>query len=564
MLSPTPRHRNVARRKLRAPSLDSPSSIEQLHWNSTVVKGELVGGEEVADPASWKTVDDLVDVDAYSPGVGDIATPEVNCRAPMVPSCMLDSSQLAAMGSSDRRLRRQRQRHAARGDASERSSQGSVSGSEGGRSVSRGNSLNGDWPECYQMLGEPVKFSLNGPDGTNMSRPAPLQQAYMDDESDTDCVSVASRAPSIGRMSIDSSFSTFSAPIELSATALSASCQVAGPGQVLGLARPGQMPDAEKRTLTQSWTASTGLPSGPSLSSAFSFDNAMQCQSPSLRDHVGHNCSQPCKSERSKLVGSGSQEQAVLMASQPEHLRNGRYVVKLWRASLAQAFCLEFFTAASRDGQLSGIFASHDLPYLGISRWDTLLSINGVEPRTVEECRNMLRQLRSLVLTFQSKIRLSLEPVPKPKMESLPPLDVMLLTIRKDTSRGNSEFTLTIKRRSPKLQVDLQFSKSPSKSKDQGALLASRDMPQLEILAGDQLLSVNGIQSPNSKTLKQFLEVEMVMNLTLRRSSGKGKPPPSVQLGTYRTPDEELSDSNLVVEEVCTQNFGCCATEPQL
>jgi len=262
-----------------------------------------------------------------------------------------------------------------------------------------------------------------------------------------------------------------------------------------------------------------------------------------------------------------NQEQAVLMASHPEHLRHGRYVVRLWRTSYAQLFCLEFFTGEAHNGQLLGIFASHDLPFIGMSRFDRLLSINGVEPRNVQECCSMMKQLLSLVLVLQSKSRQSMEPVPQPKMESLPPLNMMLLTIRKETLENDSDFTLTIRRPSPKLKLDLPFSKSLSESKGHRVLLATCDMPQLEILAGDQLLSVNGIHLPSRKTLGRCLDTVLVMDLKLRRNPGMGKPPPSEQLGTYQQPPEEQSAPPTVttteIEEVCMPNLGCCTVDPR-
>jgi len=253
-----------------------------------------------------------------------------------------------------------------------------------------------------------------------------------------------------------------------------------------------------------------------------------------------------------------------VMASHPEHLRHGRYVVQLSRASLAQLFCLEFFAAQTRDEQLAGIFASHDLPFLGMSRWDRLLSVNGYELRSSQECCNMMKELLSVVLVLQSKNRPSTEPVPQPKMESLPPLDMMLLTITKEILENDTEFMLTIRRRSPKLKLDLPFNKSLSKSKDHGALLAACDMPQLEILAGDKLLSVNGVRSPSEKTLQQFVDTAIVMDLTLRRSPGMGRPPPSKQLGTYLQPYEAQAAAHAGVEEVCAPHVVCCTPVPGL
>merc|ERR1719195_2282956 len=177
-----------------------------------------------------------------------------------------------------------------------------------------------------------------------------------------------------------SSFS-LSAPIDLSAITTSASCQVAGPGGVPGI---------DKRDFTSSQTSSTGLPSGPSLSSAGSFDTSGTGQAPSCDRAVTVN-----QSVKRLVEGNINQEQAVLMASHPEHLHHGRYLVRLWRTSFSQLFGLEFFTAEARNGLRSGIFVSHDLPVIGMSRCDRLLSINGEEPRSVQQACSMMKQLLS-------------------------------------------------------------------------------------------------------------------------------------------------------------------------
>jgi len=302
-----------------------------------------------------------------------------------------------------------------------------------------------------------------------------------------------------------------------------------------GVANPGLMSELKEGSLTCSQTANSGLSSGPSAS-AFSCEALGPCQAPNC-DHVNGTISDVVNTI-DQVDSSNNQEQPVLMASHPGRLRHGRYVVRLWRTSYAHLFCLEFFTAVARNGQLSGIFVSHDLPFIGMSRGDRLLSINGMEPSTIQECCSMLKPLLSLVLVLQSKCRQSMEPVPKPKMECLPPLDMELLTIKKRALEGDSDFTLTIRRWSPTLKLDLPFRNSLSQSKDHEVQLATCDMPQLEVLAGDRLLSVNGTHLPSRKTLGRCLDTAIVIHLTLRRNPGLGRPPPSKQLGTYHWPHE--------------------------
>lgn len=182
---------------------------------------------------------------------------------------------------------------------------------------------------------------------------------------------------------------------------------------------------------------------------------------------------------------------------------------------------------------------------------------------SVQQVGSMMKPLLLLVLVLQSKSRYSTELVPKPQIDCLPPLDITLLTIKKEILENDSEFTLTIRRRSPKLKLDLPFNEPLSKSKNHRALLSTCDMPQLEILAGDQLLYVNGIRSPKWKTLRRYLDTAFVVDLTLRRNPGMGRPPPSEQLGTYQQPPEEQPAAPTEDREVVGEVVGeVCAPHP--
>jgi len=209
-----------------------------------------------------------------------------------------------------------------------------------------------------------------------------------------------------------------------------------------------------------------------------------------------------------------------MKASQPVRIggNEGRYVVKLVRVSAQQSFGLEFFKAEIRDvGQLSAIFVSEDFPCHGMSRWDRLLSINGVELRSVADCNMMLQQQLSLVLVLQSKSKQSSEPVPRPDLQWQPALFHRLITIRKDVFENESEFMLLIERLSPQLRLDLHFSAEPSKSTGQSSLIASHDAEHLHVNIGDQLLSINGVCFPNDGILCQILDTAISMQLKMRR-----------------------------------------------
>jgi len=250
------------------------------------------------------------------------------------------------------------------------------------------------------------------------------------------------------------------------------------------------------------------------------------------------------------------QELLLLKTSQPARLGGypGCYVVKLVRTSLDQLFYLDLFAATKRDGQLSAIFASDDLPYVGISRWDRLLSINGVEPKSVEECCIMVKHLLSLVLVLQFKGARWMGPVPRPIMALVPPADRWLLTVTKDILTNHSDFVLIIKRQSPKLRVDLPVGALPnSMDLDRGPLFVARDLPHLHVLAGDEFLAVNGCRSPCRTMLCEILDTALTLELTLRRGTRMARPPPLEQLGfdasdndPHLKASDSLVDSNFV------------------
>jgi len=192
--------------------------------------------------------------------------------------------------------------------------------------------------------------------------------------------------------------------------------------------------------------------------------------------------------------------------------------VKLARVSTQQAFGVEFFAAEMRHGgRLSAIFVSDDFPCHGMGRWDRLLSINGVQLRSVAACNMMLQKQLSLVLVLQSKSKQSNEPVPRPDMQWQPSLDNSLIVVRKDALENESEFMLSIERRSPQLRLDLPFSPVSSESKDQSSLLAEETVQHLHVNIGDQLLAVNGSYFPTEKFLRWVLDTATSVQLKLRR-----------------------------------------------
>jgi len=506
-LSTFPR-RKASGSRSRAASLDEPTSVEHLSFTP-----HILDEDETSAQNAWTAVD--LDPDMWSPAIG-IAPLAAKCRGPVMPSCMLDSSQLAILTGSGL------SRFEPRDDYSE---------SERGMALRRDQSTISEWPDSYHMLGEPLSYTMSDPANGNAPRPVQIQTQYEDDDGNrSDMGSVVSVMSSTAPQSRVSSVSSFSMSIDRTSNMATPNCKVTAPGQ---------MPGYTHRSDTSSHTVSTGLSSGPFPSS--------HKKQPPLADVI-------------------ADEQAILKASVPTQIggRHGRYMVVLVRTIVSQAFGLEFVAAETRDKRLSGIFVSDDNPHLGMSRWDRLLSINGAEPMSVQDCQAMLKQQLLIALVLQSKSKQSTEPLPKPDMQSLPLQDQRLLTIKKEMLQNNaSDFKLMIARRSPKVIVDLPFDAAPSKSKEQGLLFATRDMPHLEILAGDQLLSLNGIRSWGQKALRRIMDTSCTIELRLRRDVARGKPGPSEQLGIYEDPNCECFRDKTAVSEVCARNYICCAPDLQ-
>lgn len=447
---------------------------------------------------AWTAVD--LDPDVWSPAIG--AGPVgARCRGPMIQSCVLDSSQLAALSGS------------AKDD---------ISNSECDRNLKRSNTSFSEWPQSYQkMLGEPESYAMSGadPEIVIMDKTDECEKddagSYLGGGSVISNMSsniIRSGPPSIPSFSLSGGGSSLMADLNL---------------------KTPQMPGSNNYSDTSFYTGSTGL-SIPSLS-------------PYGKQSRGDDV----------MV----REQAILRASLPTDIggRWGHYVIAFTRTTMKQAFGLEFFTAENRDRTLSGIFVAKDMPHLGMNRWDKLRSINGIEPKTGQECVSMLKLELMLVLVLQSRGKQSTEPVQTPDMQLLPPRDQRLLTIKKEILEHNaSEFKLKISRCSPQLSLDLPFKAEPSKSGSHGPLLATRDMPHLEILAGDQLLSLNGIRSLSQKVLADTLNGAQTLDFTLRRDAGVGKPPPSKQLGTYEEPASFSVQKKTGGSKVRERQFMCC------
>jgi len=431
----------------------------------------MVSGLNMADENGWTAADPVIDKWPFRSGSAPVAATR---KGRLIASCVLESPRLAAITSWNNRWRRHRF------VATECSSQGSVSYSE----LNRSNPISSKWPDCYQRLGEPSKYTMSKPEG-----PSELHHSNTPRfGSFTDDVSVVSGASSARNWSRASSLVVQSVPAEFSLPAFS--CKVCKVGKF------GPRVHSIKNI---------PLPSGPSFGQVES-----------------------------------SEEQVILQASQPAYLGGhpGCYLVRLVRASLKVSFGLELITAKTRDGQLAAIFVSDDLPFVGMRRWDRLLSINGWETMSIEECSNMVENRLSIVLVLQSKGKQPVESVPRPAMELLPPADQRLLTIKKEMLTKESEFMLMIRRRSPKQRLGLSFDASLT-SNDRGEQVVTCDMLHLQVLAGDLLLSANGFRSPSKKVLCEILDTAIAIELIFKRDSSLSRLSPSEPISRQTKESDE-------------------------
>jgi len=220
---------------------------------------------------------------------------------------------------------------------------------------------------------------------------------------------------------------------------------------------------------------------------------------------------------------------ALLQSSQPAQVGTikGRYVIRVVRASLKQAFGIRFDVSVV-SGNAASLVASVDLPHLGIRKGDHLLSVNGFELASINEVRQLIETSLSIVLVMQQRgVNCQVSP-PKYKtaIAALEPMDRLLLSASKvritDLKRG--EFKLSLRRSSHKQKFGLALEAALSKSKNQElAILMSEDMPHLALERNDRMHMINGIPPSTRKECAHILNTAMKINLTFRRDPSRIK-----------------------------------------
>lgn len=220
-------------------------------------------------------------------------------------------------------------------------------------------------------------------------------------------------------------------------------------------------------------------------------------------------------------------ELPLVISSAPKQVGpvKGRYAVRIMRASFQQPYGLTFDVAETADGHLWTIMATEDLLHMGIKRWDELLTVNGVKPKNVDQCRSIMQDVLCIVLVLQEEGTQSFGmPPPNPSVVSraLAEVDVdrRLLWVTKAcvTNVDFGEFKLALHRISTKQKFGLAFDLTHSQNGRQDPIiLVRRDMPHLALCSNDSVCLINGVRPRNREEVVRVLETATTVELTIRR-----------------------------------------------
>jgi len=212
----------------------------------------------------------------------------------------------------------------------------------------------------------------------------------------------------------------------------------------------------------------------------------------------------------------------------------GRYRIRIWRKARQQAFGIQF---ASSNGLIE---IAEDLPHLGLRQFDAVISVNGMNIRSVEECMGVLRSANVLDMVLQhteldGTTSVSQQPTPGgclfgtnacrnscKKQNSTYSMAVPLRTLLSCSKvqvfgDDRQEFQLVLERKSIKQRFGLNFSADRISRQGSGmSIKIADDQPHLGLEAGDSLVSVNGVAASNVDS-QRLLERAMILTLHFRR-----------------------------------------------
>eukprot|EP00420_Gonyaulax_spinifera_P013181 CAMPEP_0197941212 /NCGR_PEP_ID=MMETSP1439-20131203/122436_1 /TAXON_ID=66791 /ORGANISM="Gonyaulax spinifera, Strain CCMP409" /LENGTH=299 /DNA_ID=CAMNT_0043564401 /DNA_START=25 /DNA_END=920 /DNA_ORIENTATION=+ len=236
----------------------------------------------------------------------------------------------------------------------------------------------------------------------------------------------------------------------------------------------------------------------------------------------------------------------LLEASPPSSVSgaDGLYRAHLRRASLHQPFGVVLHATES-GARLSSIAVAEDLRHLGLRKSDELVALNGAKPRSVGECRKVLKHAFSVELTLKRRGSASPTGCPgcgqrtgctdgcalagggsftgcgehdPPNEQSIRPL----LTMARPDMSGlrDGEVRLVLQRASVFQSFGIEFTYAVERADSGECELTARvveDLPHLGLRSGNRLVSINGMQPRSSAQCQRICERALTMSIVVRR-----------------------------------------------
>lgn len=211
--------------------------------------------------------------------------------------------------------------------------------------------------------------------------------------------------------------------------------------------------------------------------------------------------------------------QPLLTAAMPvQNTVEGRCTLLLRRAAPSQSFGLTFTAYEGPNGGLVSVRAAEDLPHLDIARGDAVVSVNGGEPTSLEECLVVMQESMALTLVLEKAhgARRALDPFGQGETV---PLAVSAPVVT-DPERG--EFQMALRRCSLSQRFGITFSSEEMKVPGlKPRIVVAASVPHLGLLAGDVLLGINGCQPGSEFGCQAVLASCRTVSLSLQRPPAK-------------------------------------------
>jgi hypothetical protein len=208
-----------------------------------------------------------------------------------------------------------------------------------------------------------------------------------------------------------------------------------------------------------------------------------------------------------------------------------QFALTIGRSSCAQRFGLTL--TAKRDGT---IMIAEDAMQFGVAKGDVVLSINGCQALTVEECQRILNSALKIELSL---LRADVDAQGRRQGKSWKwnisqksswtnrqgrkCIDLLAVSPQPCLSAGaEDQFTVRLNRasRDQKFGLNLTTVNSDATASNlTGGIYIAANLPHLRLKAGDQVLSLNGRMVGNVAEFRKSLDTCMNVELLVRRQS---------------------------------------------